>query len=138
MKNLLIVTLHQAVAASTEGTAQTEDELFRARAHALRKQRKLRLGAWLKSLIPALIPAPVTARIAAHRSARDLQSQIRRLEDLSFHLLGDIGVEKEDFADYVVRTDDLDAVRAWRLANSPLLPARQPIPLRPTAAQTAG
>ena len=137
MKDLLVVTLHQAVAASNEGTAQTEDELFRARADALRKQRKhrkARLAGWLKSLIPA----QVTARIAAHRATRDLQSQIRRLEDLSVHLLDDIGVEKEDFADYVVRTDDLDAVRAWRLANTPLLPARPPIPLRPTAAHAAG
>lgn len=134
MKNLLIVTLHQVAAASTEGAAQTEDELFRARADALRKKRKLRLAGWLRSLIPA----PVTARIAAHRATRNLQAEIARLEDLSFHLLGDIGVEKEDFADYVLRTDDLDAVRAWRLANTPLLPARPPIPLRQTAAHAAG
>lgn len=137
MKSLLIVTLHQAVAecaAPQEGSAQTEDELFRARANALRKLHKRGWTAWLKSLIPA----PVLARIEAQRSTRDLQAQIRRLEDLSFHLLGDIGVEKEDLADYVVRTDDLDAVRAWRLANSPLLPARQPIPLRQTPALAAG
>ena len=137
MRNLLIVTLHQVAAASldsTQGTAQTEDELFRARARALRKQRKLGLAGWFKSLIPA----PVMARIAAHRSARALQAEIARLEQLSFHLLGDIGVEKEDVADYVLRTDDLDAVRAWRLANSPFLPARQPNPLRPTSALLAG
>ena len=137
MRNLLIVTLHQVAAASldsTQGAAQTEDELFRARARALRKQRKLGLADWFKSLIPA----PVMARIAAHRSARALQAEILRLEQLSFHLLGDIGVEKEDVADYVLRTDDLDAVRAWRLANSPFLPARQPNPLRPTSALLAG
>ena len=85
---------------------------------------------------PAL--APLMARIAARRSTRHLQAEIQRLEELSVHLLGDIGVEKEDLADYVVRTDDLDAVLAWRLANSPLLPARPPIPLRPTAALAAG
>lgn len=137
MKSLLIVTLHQAFAdsvAPTEGTAQTEDELFRARADALRKQHTRRLTAWLKSLIPA----PAMARILAHRADRDLRLHIKRLEDLSFHLIDDIGVEKEDFADYIVRTDDIDAVRAWRLANSPLLPAVLPIPLRPAAASAAG
>lgn len=137
MKSLLIVTLHQAAAecsAPREGAAQTEDELFHARANALRKQNKRQWASWLKSLIPA----PALARIEAHRSARELRAQIKRLEDISFHLLGDIGVEKEDLSDYVVRTDDLDAIRAWRLANSPLLPARLPIPLRQTPALAAG
>lgn len=137
MKSLLIFTLHQAIvecSAPPEGAAQTEGELFRARADALRKQHKRQWAAWLKSLILA----PALARIEAHRSARELQAQIRRLEDLSFHLLGDIGVKKEDLADFVVRTDDLDAVRAWRLANSPFLPAGLPIPLRQTRAFAAG
>jgi uncharacterized protein YjiS (DUF1127 family) len=134
---MLIVTLHQAIAecaAPLEEDAQTEDELFRARAEALRKQNKRRWAAWLKSLIPA----PAMARIEAYRSTRQLQAQIKRLEDVSVHLLGDIGVEKDDHADYIVRTDDLDAVRAWHLANSPLLPARLPIPLWQTPALAAG
>ncbi|WP_137113203.1 DUF1127 domain-containing protein [Rhodobacter sp. SY28-1] len=137
MTSLPIVTLYQAfveTSASTEGTAQTEDELFRARARALRQRHKRRLTAWLKSPIPA----PVLARAAAYQSARDLQAQISRLESLSPHLLDDIGVEKEDAADYIVYTDDLEAIRAWRLANSPLLPARPPIPLRQTPALAAG
>ena len=137
MKSLLIVTLHQAIAASaasTKGAAQTEDELFRARARALQTQQPGRLAAWLK----ALIPAPVAARIAAKRAERNLLAHFRRLEDLSGHLLGDIGVEKVGLSNYVVRTDDLDAVRALRLANAPLLAERLPSPLRQTPALVAG
>lgn len=131
MNSLVNVTLHQAFAAcaaSTQGDAQTEHDLFHARARALRKQQPGRLAAWFK----ALIWAPVAARIAAKRAERDLLAHFGRLENLSGHLLGDIGIERVGLSDYVVRTDNFDAVRAFRLANVPLLAERLPPPLRHT------
>jgi len=116
MKALSCVTF-QAITASMQTAAlaqQTEAELFRARARALRRQKPWRLIGWLK----ALIPATVTARIAEYRAERNLRSHIKRLEELSGHLLDDVGVVQTGPSDYVILTDDMGAVRASRLAEA--------------------
>jgi hypothetical protein len=122
MASLHTVALPQALAASHfECDVPTDADRFRARARALRQRHKRRLASWLKSLIPG----PVLARIT-------------RLDDISLRLLDVIGVKKEGPSDYLLRTGGRDAVRAWRQACTPLLPACLTIPLRQTAAHKAG
>jgi hypothetical protein len=124
MASLHTVALPQALAASHfECDVPTDADRFRARARAraLRQRHKRRLASWLKSLIPG----PVLARIT-------------RLDDISLRLLDVIGVKKEGPSDYLLRTGGRDAVRAWRQATTPLLPACLTIPLRQTAAHKAG
>jgi hypothetical protein len=137
MKSLVIVSLHQAIAASTgagRAVEPTEEELFLARAEELRKLQPSRVTTWLK----ALVPASVAERNAARQAERDLIATFKRLEDLGCHLLGDIGVARVGPTDYVVRTDDIDAVRALRPDTAPLLPAFLPPPRHENMAMIAG
>jgi hypothetical protein len=137
MKAPFCIAVYQAVATSmepTDGTPQTEEELFRARARALRRKGSKGLRGWLG----ALIPEPLAARIAARRAERDLRAQIQRLEGLSSHLLDDVGVEKIGPSDYIVRTDDMDAVRASRLAEAGLGAGRPAAPPRQGLALATG
>jgi hypothetical protein len=117
MKAILGVALHHPITIASQPSdlpAQTEDDMFRARALELDRQKPGRLARWFK----ALIPATLATRIAERRAARELASNIKRLESLAGHLLEDIGVEKVGPAEYIVRTDDMDAVRASRQAEA--------------------
>lgn len=67
-----------------------------------------------------------------------LQRQIKPLEDLSGHLLVDIGVEKIGPSDFSVRTDDQTTVRASRLAEAPLIAGLPRMTLRQNPAFVAG
>lgn len=117
MKSLFLVAVHQAATQAVDRPAmrpQSEENLLRARAAEMRRQRPWGLVAVIKGLIPATL----TARIAARRAERDLQAHIQRLEELSGHLLQDIGVEKVGPSDYVAATIDMALVRAGRLAEA--------------------
>jgi hypothetical protein len=138
MKALILAALYQSetrtAPQSADSAAQSEADLFRARDRALRRLRPGRI----RMVLAALVPAALTARLAARRARRDLEAQITRLEALSPHLLDDIGVEELGPHDYVVRITDLDArprVSASPdqvAAQAPDLATRPAVP-RPTA-----
>jgi len=129
MKALLLVTIHNCGADLVRRAAAppcSEAEHFRALDRAARRQRR----GGIMRIVALLIPASLAARVEARRAERRLLAQIRRLESLSGHLLDDIGVEKVGPADYVVRSDDMFAMRPAppdmpRPPAGPALPTRR-------------
>lgn len=113
MKALLCVAIHDAVTRATRQAPDgelTEDALFRMRARSLARRR----NPGLTGRLWAMLPTPLAARLAAYSDERALKNHIKRLENVSGHLLDDVGIQTVGRRDYVVRTDDMDAVRASR------------------------
>ena len=82
-------------------------------------------------LAARLVPAPIKAELTAHAEARALATNIRRLGNLSPHLLADIGIEQVAADVYEMMATD-EALADAR-SPEPAVTALQPEPAAPAA-----
>lgn len=86
----------------TPGAPRSETEEFKAKARAIARSKRLPLMRRIRSALLHLLPAGLSAIVTARRNARHLRLEIRRLEELSSHLLSDIGYMRTWSGDYVL------------------------------------
>ena len=80
----------------------SETEEFEAKAREIARAKRRPLMQRIRSALAHLLPAGLSAIVIAHRNDQHLRLEIRRLEELSSHLLSDIGYMRTLSGDYVL------------------------------------
>ena len=80
----------------------SEAEEFQAKAREIARAKRMPLMQRIRSALLHLLPAGLSAIVTARRGERHLRREIKRLEELSSHLLSDIGYRRTLSGDYVL------------------------------------
>ena len=86
----------------TSSAPCSETEEFQAKAREIARAKRMPLMQRIRSALVHLLPAGLSAIVTAHRNERHLRLEIKRLEELSSHLLSDIGYMRTLSGDYVL------------------------------------
>ena len=86
----------------TPGAPPSEMEEFKAKACEIARAKRTPLMQCIRSALLHLLPAGLSAIVTARRNERQLRREIKRLEELSSHLLSDIGYRRTYLGDYVL------------------------------------